>query len=108
LGKELIVKSFLPTRQLPEHPDLKQLRRQAKELMEGFLASEPAAIADVDRFYDDAQPEKFALHHAQLVLARSYGFASWPKLKAYVDGITAKRLVEATRAGDLTKVEAML
>jgi hypothetical protein len=29
------------------------------------------------------------LHDAQLVLARSYGFESWPKLKAAVDGVTA-------------------
>jgi ankyrin repeat protein len=37
----------------------------------------------------------FALHHAQLVLARSYGFDSWPKLKAYVDGVTIGRLTDA-------------
>jgi ankyrin repeat protein len=42
------------------------------------------------------------------VLARAYGFASWPKLKAYVDGVTAKQLVAAVRAGDSQKVRAML
>src|SRR6266545_1394006 len=44
----------------------------------------------------------------QLVIARAYGFESWPKLKAYVDGMTAKRLIEAVRSGDLEKVESML
>ncbi len=51
---------------------------------------------------------KFALHDAQLVLARSYGFDSWPKLKAFVDGVTVRRLAEAVRADDLSRVRAML
>jgi Ankyrin repeat len=42
------------------------------------------------------------------VIARSYGYDSWPKLKAYVDGVTAKRFSEAVRAGDLVHVRAML
>ena len=46
-------------------------------------------------------PATFALHDAQLVLARAYGFESWPKLKAYVDGVTVKRLLQAVRVGDL-------
>ncbi|MGH9374177.1 MAG: hypothetical protein ACRD15_21900 [Vicinamibacterales bacterium] len=50
----------------------------------------------------------FALHDAQLVLARSYGYDSWPKLKAYVDGVTVKRLVTATCANDLEEVRAIL
>ncbi len=35
-------------------------------------------------------------------------FESWPKLKAYVDGATVKRLAELVRAGDLARVRAML
>lgn len=42
------------------------------------------------------------------MIARSYGYDSWPKLKAYVDGVTAKRFSEAVRAGDLVHVRAML
>ena len=36
-----------------------------------------------------ADAATFALHDAQLVLARAYGFESWPKLKAFVDGASA-------------------
>jgi ankyrin repeat protein len=36
----------------------------------------------------------------QFVLARSYGFESWSKLKAAVDGVTAKKLHEAAESGD--------
>ena len=91
-----------------EHPDLEQIKRQAKELLRGFMAGEADATAEVqahDRVTDASQ---FALHDAQLVMARSYGFASWAKLKAYVDGVTVKRLADAIRAGDLVQVEAML
>ncbi len=98
----------LPTRQLPERPDLEQLRRQAKELLVAFRNGAPDAAAEVNRFYRDADRESFALHHAQLVLARSYGFDSWPILKAFIDGITVSRLVEAVRAGEVEQVRAIL
>lgn len=78
-----------PTRKLREHSDLDQLRRQAKEL----LAADPSIVA---------------LHDAQFVLARSYGFESWPKLKACVDGATVKRLAGFVQAGDEQQVRAML
>ena len=35
-----------------------------------------------------ADPTAFALHDAQLVLARMYGFDSWPRLKKFVDSVT--------------------
>jgi ankyrin repeat protein len=102
------VKQKPPTRRLRGRPDLEQLKRQAKELREAFLAGEANALAEVNAHYPGADPSKFALHNAQLVLARSYGFPSWPKLKAYVDGLTVRRLAAAVRAGDLARVEAML
>jgi len=55
----------------------------------------------VNAHYRGADPENFALHDAQLALARSYGFDSWPKLKAHVDGVTLRRLTDAVRTGDL-------
>jgi ankyrin repeat protein len=91
-----------------EHPDLEQLRHQARELLNAFLASQPDAIAEIATYYRGANAETFALHHAQLVLARAYGFESWPKLKAYVDGITVKTLKDAIRGGDLESVRSML
>jgi ankyrin repeat protein len=102
------VNASLPTRAFREHTDLAQLKRQAKELLDAFRASEDAAISEVNTHYRHADRNTFALHDAQLVLARAYGFASWPKLKAFVDGINAKQLVGAVRTGDLERVEAML
>jgi ankyrin repeat protein len=97
-----------PTRTLRERPDLDQLKRQAKELLAAFVAGNAEAVAEVNAHYRDADAATFALHDAQLVLARSYGFDSWPKLKAYTDGVSVKRLVDAVRAGDIPQVRAML
>jgi len=102
------VKPSFPIRRLPEHPDLEQLKRQAKELLDGYRAGSESAVAEVKRFYRDADPATFALHDAQLVLARNYGYGSWPKLKAYVDGVTATRLMQAVRANDFEEVRRIL
>jgi hypothetical protein len=47
---------------------------------------------------------------AQLAVAHSYGFASWRKLKAYVDALRddGERLVNAVRMGDLDVMRAVL
>lgn len=98
----------LPTRELREHPDLDQIKRQAKELLDAFVSGNAAAVAEVNTHYRDANPSTFALHDAQLVLARAYGFDSWPKLKAFVDGVTVKRFEEAARTGEIAQLRAML
>jgi ankyrin repeat protein len=97
----------LPTRTLASHPDLAQLKRQAKELLKDFAAGNPAAVAEITGHYRGADAKSFALSDAQLVLARAYGFRSWPALKAFVDGVTVRRLVEAVCAGDAATVRAM-
>ena len=65
------MKHNLPARKLREHPDLNQIKRQAKELLQAFLAGEADAIEEVKAHYRGADPWKFALHEAQLALARS-------------------------------------
>jgi ankyrin repeat protein len=72
---------------------LEQLKKQAKELLERYRAEGEAT---------------FALHDAQRLLAREYGFPSWSKLKAYVDGVNVEQLAEAVKAGDQAAVRKML
>ena len=85
----------VPTRVLREHPDLDQLKRQAKELLDAFRAADAAAGAEVAAHFDGADRATFALHDAQLVLARAYGFDSWPRLKAFVEGVSgASRMIK--------------
>ena len=94
-GKEIIVtRPPIPTRTLRERPDLDQLKRQAKELLQSFKDGESVAAAEVSAHYHGADPSTFALHDAQLVIARSYGFDSCSKLKAFVDGASVKRLID--------------
>ncbi|MEX0886243.1 MAG: ankyrin repeat domain-containing protein [Phycisphaeraceae bacterium] len=100
--------SPLPTRSLRDRPDFDQLKRQAKELLDAFRAGGADAVAEVAQHERHADAATFALHDAQRVLARAYGFDSWPKLKAYVDGVTVTRLADAARGGDLEQVRAML
>jgi hypothetical protein len=65
---------------LPEHADLDQLRRQAKELRRSALAGDCDAIERLRR-HADVDPSTVTLSAAQLVIAREFGFASWPRLK---------------------------
>ena len=101
-------RNTLPTRTLRDRPDLDQLKRQAKELLDAFRAGHPEATQEVHAHYRQADLSTFALHDAQLVMARAHGFDSWPKLKAFVDGATVRRLVEAVRNGDLDTVRSMV
>jgi ankyrin repeat protein len=97
-----------PTRTLSQRPHLDQLRRQAKELLAAYVGGDANAAVEIHAHYHGANPTTFALHDAQLVIARAYGFQSWPKLKAFVDGVTVRRLASAIRDGDLESVRAML
>jgi ankyrin repeat protein len=103
-----VTRHAAPTRSLRANPDLRQLRRQAKELLAAFRAGDEDTVAEVHLHYHDADAASFALHDAQLVLARAYGFDSWPKLKASVNQATVSRLIEAVRAGDLAKTQALV
>ncbi|HEY1468462.1 MAG TPA: ankyrin repeat domain-containing protein [Candidatus Acidoferrum sp.] len=97
-----------PTRQLPKQPSLEQLRKQAKDLLGQFRAGDPAAVAEVEKFERRPDPARFALNDAQRVLARAYGYESWPKLKAFVDGANVASLAEAVQAGDAARVRVLL
>ena len=67
---------------LPERANLEQLKKQAKSLLHAAQAREPAALS---RF--QALPQlasTLALHDAQSVIAREYGFKSWNELREHV------------------------
>jgi ankyrin repeat protein len=97
-------------KQLPERPDFGQLKKLAKELLADVHAGEPAAVARVAE--EKIAREDFALHDAQRVLAREFGFASWAKLKLHVEtreiDAAEARLVEAALEGEREAVGAIL
>jgi ankyrin repeat protein len=78
-----------PKRQLPDRPNLRHLKDQAKDLLK---TGEAASITD-----------------AQLQIARLYGFASWPKLKAHVESFEEiGQLKQAIDANDIARVKTMM
>lgn len=76
-----------PDRQWPYRPNFDQFKHQAKDLLKAYRAGDAHAVAEVERHEQAADPTTFALRDAQRVLARSYGFPSWQKLKSYVQTI---------------------
>jgi len=82
------------SRSLPENPSLENLKKQAKGLLKGVRAGEAEARAQVKDFHPrgEAPLAGFTLSEAQLVIARSYGFASWPKLKQYLEVVLPPRV----------------
>lgn len=76
-------------RPLPDRPNLRHLKDQAKDLLETGAA---ASIAG-----------------AQLEIARRYGFASWPKLKAHVDSLEEiGQLKQAIDTNDVDRVKTLM
>lgn len=66
--------------ELPDRPDIDQLRHQARALHRAAAAGEPDALARLRRFSD-----LIVLSTAQLAVAREYGYPSWPALRAEVE-----------------------
>jgi ankyrin repeat protein len=80
----------LSIRRLPVHPNLDQLKHQAKDLFTAFQAGDPAAIAEfLEHHPDKTDPASAKLADAQLVLARSYQASSWTRLVQAVELINA-------------------
>ncbi|HEX6509656.1 MAG TPA: hypothetical protein VF221_18660 [Chloroflexota bacterium] len=77
----------MATRSLPTHPDLGQLRRQAKELRDAVRAGDPDATTRLRAYLSPGA--QVTLSVAQRALAREYGFSSWPQLKAEVEARSA-------------------
>lgn len=77
------------THSLPDRPNLRHLKDQAKDLLRSGAAP--------------------TLSAAQLEIARHYGFASWPKLKAHVESLTEiGQLKQAIDNNDLAQVKALM
>src|SRR5688500_16408988 len=76
-------------RPLPDRANLRHLKDQAKDLLK---AGNAASIAD-----------------AQFKIARLYGFASWPKLKAHIDSFKEiGQLKQAIDTNDIVRVKTMM
>lgn len=84
------------SKSLPAAPRLEHLRNQAKDLLQAHRHQDPAAARRIQEYLPrlaNATPtaildSKLSLAEAQLVIAREYDFASWPKLKRHIEAVT--------------------
>ena len=83
----------MPPRGLPGNANLEQLKKGAKSFQRAVRAGDRGAAEVVNEFHPrlasatPGSPEltEFTRSDAQLVIARQFGFASWPKLKAHLE-----------------------
>jgi Ankyrin repeat len=93
----------LADRHFPVRPNLEQLKHQAKDLLRAIKQGEPSALAELKKHHPKAiTPENAKLADAQLVLARSYGLPSWPRV------VTACRMTDAIWRGDSDAVRELV
>ena len=85
---------------LPARPSLEQFKKQAKELVKSHRTQEKSAVALIREFLPSLTGKTdeeiilfpFALHDAQSVIARQYGFPSWNQLRDHLES-TANHLM---------------
>src|SRR5215469_15829151 len=81
----------MDAKQLSARPDLERFRKQAKELLKRRKTND--VIQRIKKFHPrlreltEAQLETFSLADAQWVVAREYGFESWPKFIKHIQEI---------------------
>jgi hypothetical protein len=98
----------LPTRHVPVHPNLQQLKQQAKDLLHSIRREDQSAIDEFKLFHPAAaellarNKDEITLSQAQIALARSYGVRSWPRL------VHACRLIDAIWDDDVETVRQLI
>src|SRR5436189_4095562 len=90
----------MPARSLPPRPSLQHLKYQALDLLKACKGGDPDAIARV------GTGSSLSLADAQLVIAREYGFASWPKLKRHIEALAAQPMVALGQASVVPRRES--
>lgn len=93
-------------RQLPEGANPEQLRKQAKELQKSLLEGDPDVLSLA---HGESFRREVKLADAQRILARSYGFSSWPKLIAEVETpLLLAQMREAIEYGRIATLDKLL
>jgi len=83
---------------LPDRPSLEQLKKQAKELVKNHRAQDASTFALIREFLpaltgktdEEIVLYPFALHDAQSVIARQYGFPGWNQMRDHVENLEVK------------------
>ena len=96
-------------RPLPPRPSLEYERKEAKALLRRLRAGDPDAIARARAHHPALDPGARArLADAQLVVAREYGFASWPRLVRWFGDVERHQLARRQIHGGRESLEAQV
>ncbi len=109
-------------KELPPNPNLEYEKKQAKTLFKAYKAVDATALERIRASHPRLQnvPERsiplrdFKLSDAQLVIAREYGFSSWPQLKNQIETLreglneTFKQFAHAVQRGSTAQVKELL
>jgi hypothetical protein len=91
-------------RPLPSAPSLEYERKEAKALLRQIHAGKAAALRRVQSVHHvalrDRSPDKLKLADAQHVIAREYGFPSWPRLVEYFEEMERHRYAPRYNSSD--------
>jgi ankyrin repeat protein len=82
-----------PRRSLPARPSLEHFRKEAKDLLRDARGGDAGALARVTAAKRSAPGARIMLAHAQLAIAREYGFPSWPQLVRHVESVSGGHVV---------------
>lgn len=109
---------------LPARPNLEQYKKQAKDFVKLAKSGDADVFRRVKKYHPRAAQlldskipgADFALADAQLVIAREYGFDSWPKFAKHIEGLTRQAspisrfelAAEAIVTGDAGTLEPLL
>jgi len=102
------------TRPIPARPNLEFDRKQAKALLDAVKSSQPEARTRFEAHHPRGIPPEPRMADALLVVAREYGFRSWPQWKAFVETRAMDRHKQAEMAAravcsnDLARARVLL
>src|SRR5215510_5830303 len=85
----------MPSRELPARPNLDNLKKQAKSLLDAAKARDADALRRfavlpslADMSLEEIAAADLALHDAQSAIAREHGFASWNAMRDEIEART--------------------
>lgn len=107
---------------LPPNPNLEFEKKQAKALLKAYQAGDARAVERVRASHPRLQnipeknipPDQLRLSDAQLVIAREYGFSSWPQLKHEIETLreglkeTFVQFAHAVQRGNTAQVKGLI
>ena len=118
-GGQRAMEKVAMSKRLPSRSSLRQLRRQAKDLLTAYRGGEPAALArfrvSLPRLAGASDATVlaagFTLQDAQHVLAMEHGFASSGDLRRHVEGAAGdswQAALDAVKAGDHRRLSLLI